>query len=175
VIILKIPTRGMKRFIFGEIKFITSEFKGRSLLFQNIKKDKKIEEEEEVKENFDLANKNPPSSIDNLEDLSKNKNFIEQFSPTKQTHGFSGLLLDNGIAVTFHTTKPNSNVWGYSQENIPIGDPQNPIKNVNMLQFIPNDIAKKYFIISEPEKMLSSLRYGDCSSNDLIFFAYSAL
>lgn len=157
----------MKKFICGEIRFATSEFKGKTLLLP-IRKSECLNRDEEVKvgEKLLLQKKNR----DEAWDISRK--YKDLFNPTKQTHGFSAMCDDEYVYISFHTTRPESNIWGYLQENITMGDLNTPIAGMNKIQKVRISVFNKFFQVFEPDKMFKSIRYKINNEEDLCYYAY---
>lgn len=156
----------MKKFICGDIRFSTSQFKGEALLLPVRKGQNEGLEEFKNEENI-LPKKRGRG--DSLELSQKYKNL---FIPTKQTHGFSGMSDEEYMYMSLHTTRPESNIWGYVQENISMGDTNNPIAGMNKIHKIRLDVFEEFFQVFNPDKMFSNLRYRTNSPEDLCYYSY---
>ena len=183
------------KFLVGDISFNTTKFSEKTLIYPKIFSSKKKEFAvntlaiEKAKIQLSLINElykekkiNEKNWVTTSENLQKEINALEMqnssekndfsvlkklLKPTKQTHGFSAMIVKDKILFTFHTSQNNSNIWGIKLENIPLNEPQNPIKNVIQTMDIKN--FSLYYKISNPNNMLENLRYGDHTKHDLAY------
>lgn len=155
-----------KHFICADIKFNTSEIRGLVLLHQK---------EKRLAEHLKLGKR--PRTHEKEEE--KKEELFEReeklFSVTKQKHGCSIIALKNKVFFTLHTTKKFSNIWDLEQENVQIQDDENPIKNVNKIQLMEREDFDKFFKLYHPDRLLTNVRYGKKSIEEMALYSYKAI
>lgn len=145
---------------------------------------KNASEVEETKESFEQINtltndvgkslENRKRNIENILDKLANrvviKNaFYDNYIPTKKSHGFSGVIVDDEIFFTFHSSGENANILGIDVKNIFVNEDKNPIKYVNIIQKMKIAVFKNFFTVTEPQKMLEAKRYGINKKEDMAY------
>lgn len=140
----------MRKFVCGDIKFKKISYMSKELLIPNKKFDKELWSEKKI--------------------IYKNN-----FGVNKNIHGFSGIMLGDKIAYTFHTSQ-HETIWNNIDfKNIEIGEAHNPIKFVNPIQIMSIKDFFKYYKITDPDSMLSNFRYGNNKLSDMAYCSLRAL
>ncbi len=150
---------GQGRFIFGNIKYRVLENKGKTVITDKTDTLEYLREKYETKLNWQLNQielyaKKPANEQEdiirntmklNLTQIEKQIQFVKNankesclFNPTKQEHGYCGVLTDEYVYLVFQTSSPASKILGLAHSrNIPVEEALNPIKYVNTPQKVP--------------------------------------
>jgi hypothetical protein len=107
-----------------------------------------------------------------LENMNKE---IKDFNPTKHKHGFSAMIDDKYVYLTFFTSGITSPIGGgVLDNNIEINETLNPIIAVNIPQKMSIETFKNLFSFSNPQGILKDPKFGKNNDEDLAYFCFRA-
>lgn len=100
---------------------------------------------------------------------------LKEYEAVKIYHGYTGFMISpNKIMFTLHSSKKHFKLFGIKYDNILVDEELNPIKYVNIAHIMDIEDFRNYFTITEPSKMLNSLRYDISNMHDMTYCSIRA-